>query len=183
MSPEYSQSYDEIPAQDKGQTETSSQQTAGARARCAAEVVDRLRAVAPEVLGRYPVDAAYIYGSVARGTPLPDSDLDIALLWDTPPAPYQRLLIELEIQAALEDASGLTRLDVHSLNDAPLNVRGEILGESILLYCLDDDHRVAFEVNTRKRYFDFQPLAARLRQRILARIREKGLRYGQTRNR
>lgn len=164
------------------QSKVPPQQATDTRARQAAEIVDRLRAVAPEVLGRYSVDAAYIYGSVARGTPLPDSDVDIALLWDTPPAPYQRLLTELEIQAALEDASGLTRLDVHSLNDAPLNVQGEILGESILLYCLDDDHRVAFEVNTRKRYFDFQPLAARLRQRVLARIREKGLRYGQARN-
>jgi predicted nucleotidyltransferase len=164
------------------QSKITPQQAADTRARQATEIVHRLRAVAPEVLGRYPVDAAYVYGSVARGTPLPDSDVDIALLWDTPPAPYQRLLTELEIQAALEDASGLARLDVHSLNDAPLNVRGAILAESILLYCVDHDHRVAFEVNTRKRYFDFQPLAARLRQRILARIREKGLHYGQTRN-
>ena len=109
-----------------------------------------------------------------------DSDVDIALLWCTPPAPYQRLLTELEIQAALEDASDLTRLDVHSLNDAPLNVQGTILAESILIYCTDHEHRVTFEVNTRKRYFDFQPLAARLRHQVLARIHEKGLRYGKT---
>jgi len=135
------------------------------------------------VLAHYPVDAAYIHGSMARGTPLPDSDVDVALLWRTLPAPYQRLQLELEIQAALEDASGLARLDVRSLNDAPLNVQGSILTEGILLYCADHDRRVAFEVSTRKRYFDFQPLAARLRRRILARIRERGLRYGQTRNR
>jgi predicted nucleotidyltransferase len=164
-------------------SELDPQRISEIRAQRAAKVVDLLRAVAPEVLARYPVDVAYLYGSMARGTPLPDSDVDVALLLNTSPEPYPRLLLELEIQATLEDASGLSEIDVRSLNEAPLSFQGSVLGESILLFCANQARRVAFEVATRKQYFDYQPLADRLRQRMLAHIREKGLRYGQTRNR
>jgi predicted nucleotidyltransferase len=166
------------------QAEPRRQAAAAERARRAQEILACLRALAPQALAGYPVDAAYVYGSVARGTPLPDSDVDIALLWKSAPlAGYQRLLLETDVQAALEDASRLNHLDVHSLNDAPLNVQGTILTEGVLIYCADHDHRVAFEVAVRKRYFDFQPVAARLHENIMRRMRQGGLRYGQNRNR
>jgi hypothetical protein len=53
---------------------------AAGRARRAQGVLARLRSAAPQALARFPVDAAYLYGSMARGTPLPDSDVDVALL-------------------------------------------------------------------------------------------------------
>ena len=45
----------------------------------AADMVARLRRTLPPVLVEYPIDAAYVCGSVARGTVLPSSDVDIAL--------------------------------------------------------------------------------------------------------
>ncbi len=68
-------------------------------------ILARLREVIPSVLTRYPVDAAYVYGSVARGTVMPFSDLDVALLLSPPlPPPYERLKLELTLQGDIEDA-------------------------------------------------------------------------------
>jgi hypothetical protein len=58
-----------------------------------------------------------------------------------------------------------------------------VLTEGILIYCADHDRRVDFEVAVRKRYFDFQPVAARLHREIAKRMLEGGLRYGQKGNR
>jgi hypothetical protein len=52
-----------------------------------------------------------------------------------------------------------------------------------LIYCADHDHRVAFEVAVRKRYFDYQPVLARLQSEIMQRMLQGGLRYGEKRNR
>jgi predicted nucleotidyltransferase len=141
-------------------------------------ILARLREVLPAVLARYPVDAAYVYGSVARGTVMPFSDVDIALLLTTSLPPYERLKLELTIQGDVEAAFGLSPVDVRAINKAPLLVRGRIVQEGILLYERDRARRVAFEVATRKRYFDFAPTARRLRDAFLKRVHEKGLLHG-----
>ena len=118
-----------------------------------ARIVAQVRAILPEALGAHPVAAAYVYGSVARGTPIPTSDIDIALI--TQPltlSPYERLTLELDIQADIEDAARedtgvapahvelsraetvertpLPSIDVRIINEAPLLVRGHILQEA-----------------------------------------------------
>ena len=75
------------------------------RQRRAAEIIARVKAGAAAVLAKYPVEIAYVYGSVARSCPLPSSDVDIALVLSKSPAAYERLILELDIQAALEDAA------------------------------------------------------------------------------
>ena len=75
----------------------------------AARVLARLRQTLPSVLPRYPVEAAYVYGSVARGTMTSFSDVDIALgLKESLPS-YDRLMLELAIQGAIEEAIGFRR--------------------------------------------------------------------------
>jgi predicted nucleotidyltransferase len=145
----------------------------------AGRILARLREVLPAVLARYPVDVAYVYGSVARGTVTPFSDVDVALLLTTPLPPYERLQLELTIQGEIEAASGLSPVDVRAINQAPLMVRGRIVQEGVLLYERDRARRVAFEVATRKRYFDFAPAARRLRDAFLQHIRREGLLHGQ----
>ncbi len=74
------------------------------RAHQAAKMLAKLQHTLPPVLAQYPIDAAYVYGSVARGTMLPSSDVDIALvLRDILPS-YDRLMLELTIQGAIEEA-------------------------------------------------------------------------------
>ena len=146
-------------------------------------ILARLREVIPSVLTRYPVDAAYVYGSVARGTVMPFSDLDIALLLSPPlPPPYERLKLELTLQGDIEDACGFYPVDVRAINQAPLMVQGQIIQQGVLLYERDRARRILFEVATRKRYFDFAPVARRLQEVFLKRVHKEGLLYGQSRN-
>ncbi len=149
----------------------------------AANITARLKACVPQVLAHYPVEIAYLHGSVARGTPLPTSDVDIALVLSDLPPPYERLKLELTIQAALEDACDLSNLDVRAINHAPIIAQGPIVQEGILLYSRDKARRVAFEVLTRKKYFDFRPAAERMQQAFLDHIRREGLTLGQTKDR
>ncbi len=144
----------------------------------AAQVLARLRRALPSILPEYPVDAAYVYGSVARGTVTPFSDVDVALVLSESLAPYDCLMLEFTIQAAIEDASGLTDMDVRAINEAPLLVRGKIVQEGKLLYQRDKARRVAFEVQTRKRYFDFAPTARRLSTAFLNKVHKEGLLRG-----
>lgn len=148
------------------------------RQRRAAGITDRLKTCAASVLSKYPVEAAYLHGSVARGRPLPSSDVDVALLLTELPLPYERLTLELTIQADLEDACQLSDIDVRTINHAPLLVQGRIVQEGILLYSRDKARRVAFEVLTRKKYFDYQPVAERMQQAFLDTIRKQGLSHG-----
>jgi len=145
------------------------------RQRRAAQLIDRLKTRAPDVLAGYPVDVAYLYGSVARGRPLPSSDIDVALVFTERLSPYPRLLLELEVQAALEEACGLTGLDVRSINHAPLTVQGRIVQEGLLLYERDRDRRIAFEALTRRKYFDYRPTAERMQRAFLDLVQRKGL--------
>ncbi|MCZ7574642.1 MAG: nucleotidyltransferase domain-containing protein [Ardenticatenaceae bacterium] len=149
----------------------------------AAEIIARLKACVPKVLAEYPVEIAYVYGSVARATPLPSSDVDIALVLTESPLPYERLMLELDIQAALEDSCSLSNFDVRAINQAPLMVQGPIVQEGRLLYERDKDRRVAFEVLTRKKYFDYLPTAERMQRAFLNHIRRKGLSSGQSEDR
>jgi predicted nucleotidyltransferase len=144
----------------------------------AEQVIAQLEQALPPILAQYPVDAAYVYGSVARGTATPLSDVDIALLLADPVSSYDLLKLELAIQGDVETTCGLSSMDVRAINDAPLMVQGRIVQQGRLVYERDHRHRVNFEVLTRKRYFDFAPIAHRLRDAFLERVREDGLLYG-----
>ncbi len=142
-------------------------------------VLALMRQTLPSVLLQYPVEAAYVYGSVARGVMMaPFSDVDVALLLSEPLPSYERLVLELEIQGAIEAALGETRpapVDVRAINEAPLTVRGRIVQEGIMVYERDRASRIAFGVATRKRYLDFAPVARRLRDAFLEHVHREGL--------
>ena len=153
------------------------------RQRRAAQIIDRLTARLADVLAGYPVEMAYLYGSVARGRPLPSSDIDIALVFTEQLPPYRRLTLELDIQAALEEAGGLTGLDVRSINHAPLTVQGQVVQGGLLLYERDRNRRVAFEALIRRKYFDYQPTAERMQRAFLDHVRREGLTGGRSQHR
>jgi predicted nucleotidyltransferase len=126
-----------------------------------AAIVDRLRSVLPAILQMRPVVAAYLYGSVADGHVLPDSDIDIALvlLPGHNLTAYDRVALELDVAAEIEDACDMREVDVRIINDAPLVIQGTVLSDGIRVYSRDEDLRVEYEVFARKHYFDFLPVA------------------------
>lgn len=134
-----------------------------------------LQRVLPGVLAQRPVLLAYAYGSVVEGYATALSDVDIALVFapDHHLDAYGRLMQELEIAAELEALCPTRHADVRSIDAAPLLVQGRVLTQGRLLFSKDEDFRVSFEVTVRKRYFDFQPVQARMREAYFAQLESK----------
>ncbi len=139
----------------------------------AAAILAQMREVLLPILARYPVIAAYIYGSVARGTVLPTSDVDVALVLRQSLPPYERFQLELAIEAEIEDATGLSPIDVRVINDAPIRVRGRIIRDGILVYEGDRRQRLIWQVQTYQQFLDFEPFARRIEQAFIAHLQRK----------
>lgn len=138
------------------------------------DVFTRLQAMLTRVLAPHPIALAYLFGSAARGEATPLSDVDIALVLETGATISSRLHLELEIEDDIA-ARGVSQADIRIINDAPLELKGEVVTEGRLLYVRDDDFRIEFETRTRAEYFDFQPVAEFFRQAFFDDVRERGL--------
>jgi uncharacterized protein len=114
------------------------------------------------VLGaRDDVAAVYVFGSVARGTAGPGSDVDVAVLFNAPP-PHTldgaRFTLEGDLERAMH-----TPVDLVVLNDAPVDLRIRVLRDGRLLIDRDRSARIAFEVHTRNEFFDLEPMLTHYR--------------------
>jgi len=142
-------------------------------------IIKQLKAGLEMALLRFPVELAYLHGSVARGTPLPDSDIDLALVLSEPlPPPLERLALEFAIQDTVAEVCGLKSIDARVINLAPLAVQGGIVQEGMCLYIRDRGRKTDFESLTRRKYFDFQPKMERMQNAFLEHIRQTGLKRG-----
>ena len=107
------------------------------------------------------VAAVYLFGSTARGTSRPHSDIDLGILFIEPPAanidaqPY-------DLEAALERQVGRP-VEAIVLNRAPVDLRSRVLREGRLIVERDRSRRIAFEVRTRNEAFDLEPILRRYR--------------------
>ena len=117
-------------------------------------MTDKVRAIL-ETASR-DVVAAYLYGSHARGTAKPGSDLDLALLLTAPPASTLRSVAR-DMEDALER---ILRIPVEAvvLNRAPADLVHRVLRDGILVLDRDRAARLRFEVRSRNEYFDLAPL-------------------------
>ncbi len=140
-----------------------------------AMTVERLRSSVGSILKNRPVRVAYVYGSVAIGNSTPLSDVDIALVVDGDLTPLQQLRLGLRLTTEIAEQTGVRKVEARVINHAPLALRGLVACRGILLYARDEASRVDFETATRDAYFDYQPVARRLRQAFFADLRERGL--------
>lgn len=106
--------------------------------------------------------AAYLFGSEARGTTGPDSDVDVAVLLRRPPPPTLEGL-QLDLAAEIERQIG-REVDLVVLNRAPPDLVHRVLRDGRLLLEADRAGRIAFEVRARNEYFDLLPILALYRR-------------------
>lgn len=100
--------------------------------------------------------AVYLYGSQAKDTARPDSDVDLAVLLRAGhPNPFKA---ELALQVELVELTGIDKLEVAVLNRVSLKLRAEVFISGRLLFCTDNDERIPFEVKTMSEYWDMKPL-------------------------
>jgi len=131
----------------------------------AAPSFEALRALLAEA----PADvvAAYLFGSVARGTASASSDLDLALLLGGAAARTLETR-QLDFEGKLERAIKRP-VQIVILNDAPPDLVHRVLRDGRLLLERDRAARLRFEVRARSLYFDLLPFLLRYRKRALER--------------
>ena len=102
------------------------------------------------------IAAAWLFGSVARGTSRPGSDLDVAVLLDPAPERGTCASLRLDLRAALEARLG-REIDLVVLNHAPPDLVHRVLRDGKIVIEADPSTRVRFEVRSRNEYFDLKP--------------------------
>lgn len=117
------------------------------------------------------VEFAYLFGSLAKGRPREASDVDVAVHLGGSGSPSDRLDRGLELEGRLEAGLGRT-VQVVVLNDAPLELRFNVLHHGIPLQGRDKGARTRFFVDTGRRYYDMAPARELFRRRRTERIRQ-----------
>lgn len=117
----------------------------------------RIPHIDPEIFKKFHVKLAYLFGSRAKGNAGAGSDYDIAVLFAKEPrdslAMKETALLSLELKKYFPK-----RLEIVSLNAAPLLLQYEVVAHGQPLYCQDGAQRSQFEVLVIKKYIDEQPL-------------------------
>ncbi len=105
------------------------------------------------VLGGTPsVLFGYLFGSLARGTAGPLSDIDVAVYLQEGADSGE---VKLDLTARLMDALGADRVDVVVLNGAPLPLQARVLRFNRILLARAPHLRHGFESLVLREYFDF----------------------------
>lgn len=98
---------------------------------------------------------AYLYGSHARGTAGPLSDVDVAILLDEGSDYFRR---RMDITAAVAEVTSEDVADVIVLNDAPVALGYRVLRDGNVILSRDERSRIRFFVQTVDRYLDMAPM-------------------------
>jgi uncharacterized protein len=120
----------------------------------AAEIEEKLRSLLAARAEADGIAAAYLFGSVARGTARPDSDVDVGVLYSVDPPKTLAGMFDLE--GDLESALGLP-VQVVVLNYAPVDLIVRVLRDGKLLVDRDRSRRIQFEVRSRNELWDLEP--------------------------
>jgi len=132
--------------------------------------MEQLIQVITEYLSRQPaVSAAYLFGSTAKGTARPDSDIDIAVLFAAGIGKEECFDQRLGIAGALEDITG-KRIDIVDLQHSPLFLQHQVRKYGRLILEKDRQYRIDYEVRSRREYYDFQYILERRNNALLGRL-------------
>ena len=117
----------------------------------------RLDVVAENARGVPEIDALYLFGSYAEGSANALSDIDLGVLLDAGVSPDRYFDLKRRYLAEFADILKTDRVDVVVLNDAPAHLALEVVSPRNILYERNPAHRVAFEIQTVNKFFDFRP--------------------------
>ncbi|MEW9677771.1 nucleotidyltransferase domain-containing protein [Lentibacillus sp. L22] len=111
----------------------------------------------------------YLFGSTAKNQDRKTSDIDLAFLNDQTLSPYDIFMIGQRVASVLDKD-----VDLVDLRQASTVMQLQIVHYGKLLYCADENRRMAFEMNVYKMYAKLNEE----REVILKTIGESGEIYG-----
>jgi hypothetical protein len=131
------------------------------------QVAPRLRAFCA---ARDDIEAAWVFGSVARGTARADSDVDIAILPPSNHSAEERWALKLDLAFHLPDALGVRDVDVMVAPEAGVLLAHRALVEGERVY--GDASRAAAEaeIAAMREYVDFEWVLRLMEQRLSERL-------------
>ena len=109
-----------------------------------------------EVFGRYPdIQAVYLFGSYAKGTAKPNSDIDLAVV---PRYEAMRRIVasKLDILTDLVDA-GFENVDLIFLDDRDMVLSHQAVRLNNVIYSTPDFERGSYFSLVVRKYLDFLP--------------------------
>lgn len=121
------------------------------------------------------VDAAYVFGSQARGTARARSDVDVAVIFSDGLDPVERFERRIDLINKLEDLLGRP-VDVVDMEAAGSVLVHQVLKDGGLLFERDAGRRVAVEVRKRREYLDNVHHRRAYLEAVLARLKGRALR-------
>jgi uncharacterized protein len=120
-------------------------------------LVGRLRELLAARAETEGIAAAWLFGSVARGTARSDSDVDVGVLYcEDPPQTLAGIGQVFRLQEELTEVTDLP-IQVVNLNDASVDLIIRVLRDGKLLLGQDSLRRVDFEVRSRNEFWDLEP--------------------------
>ncbi len=114
------------------------------------------------------VTAVYLFGSAAKGNATEKSDIDLALILEENFDYLANFDYKLKLTGKLEDMTGKT-VDVVFMDKANPILQHQIRKYGRVIFERDRIKRIAAEVLSRKRYFDYLPMHKKYMEGILHR--------------
>jgi predicted nucleotidyltransferase len=121
-----------------------------------------------ELLAADPrIRLVYGFGSAAGGVAGPLSDVDVAVLLDSP--------LDWDAERELRGRLGtlVPRIDLVILNEAPPALRFEVVTSGQCLLARDPREQAEFEIVSLSRFLDFQPVRRVQQEYLRARVEER----------
>lgn len=136
-----------------------------------APTVRNLAAIRRVLRGDSGIQFALVFGSVARGTARPESDLDVAILTTDRRDASDRDLLDLA--AAISSLAG-REAQFALLRGASLELRFAVASEGQLLWARDRREVQRFRAHAFIEHADMEPMASMVRRAFFARVAAEG---------
>lgn len=127
------------------------------------------------VFKKYPVAAAYLFGSRAKNRVSPLSDYDFGIQLEDKVSSSSYSDIKLTLTVDLVHALKNNAVDVTILNEAPLLLKYEIFRSGKLLYDRKPARRALLVFETLTRHLDWSYFEKRLAQSLIKKTATEGL--------
>lgn len=109
---------------------------------------------------------ALLFGSQARGTAGPLSDVDVAVMLPDETEPMARFRRQLALMVDLAGVLRTDEVDVAILNEVPVTLAYRVFRDGVLLHCRDRDAFVRTKASRISLYLDFLPSLERSTKRF-----------------